>query len=236
MNKIKQLYVNGCSFTNDPNLFLESQKQYSDFFKEEHNIEVINRGVPGSSNRRIIRTTLRDCLKFDSDTFVIIQLTDLHRTEITADKDWWQNSDSFDPSREEICQTIKPVSANNDDQWYRTYMIEKTKLVHDEQIFDELMVDLFLLTQFLKSKNIGYYIYNHSWIFNRNFVPHKSSFYQLIESDNQVNDFFMPLSDVLTEEDDYYADGGNPVPGGHLSQKGHYRMFKILDKLIKVFD
>lgn len=230
MNKVNQLYVNGCSFTNDPNIFLESQNQYSDFFKEKYNIEVINRGVPGSSNRKIIRTTLRDCLQFDSNTFVIIQLTDLHRTEITANKDWWQNSDVFDPSQEEICQVVKPI--DDDIKLYKKYLEERTKLIHDKQLFDELMVDLLLLTEFLKSRKIDYYIYTHAWIFDETFVPHNSSFYQRIKSDNRINDFFNPLSDMLTNEDDYYDDGGNPVPGGHLSQKGHYRMFKILNDLI----
>ena len=228
MNKVNQLYVNGCSFTNDPNIYLESQNQYCDFFKEKYHFNVINRGVPGSCNRRIIRTTLRDCLEFGSSTFVIIQLTDIHRTEITADDNCWQNDDFFDPSQQEICQSIKLT----DSELYKKYLSEKTKLIHDKHLFDELMVDLLLLTEFLKSRNIDYYVYNHAWIFNKDFVPHNSSFYQRIKADARINDFFNPLSYMLTNEDDYYNDGGNPVPGGHLSQKGHYRMFEILDNLI----
>jgi|15BtaG_2_1085339.scaffolds.fasta_scaffold00782_6 hypothetical protein len=235
MNKINQLYVNGCSFSNDPQIFHYSNgKQYSDYFEENYQINVINRGTPGSCNRRIIRTTLRDSLEFDSNTFVIIQLTDLHRTEITASNDWWQNDDVFDPSQQEICQSIKPIDSKNG--LYKKYIEERTKLINDKQLFDELMVDLLLLTKFLKSKNIDYYVYNHAWLFNKNFVPHSSSFYQKINTDSQVNDFFKPLSDMLTNEDDYYNDGGNPVPGGHLSQKGHYRMFETLIKLINIFD
>jgi len=234
MNKINQLYVNGCSFTNDPHIFLESQNQYCDFFKEKYNFNVINRGAPGSCNRRIIRTTLRDCLQFNSDTFVIIQLTDLNRTEITAEDNWWQNDDFFDPSQQEICQSIKPIDHNT--KLYKNYIEEKTKLVHDKQLFDDLMVDLLLLTEFLKSRNIDYFIYTHALIVDKNFVPHESSFYQKVSSDNQVNDFFNPLAYTINEEDCYYDDGGNPVPGGHLSQKGHYRMFGILDGLINVFD
>jgi len=114
---MKQIYVNGCSFTKD--IYVSQvlgDKLYSDYLSEHYGIPVINRGMPGSCNRRIIRTTARDCLSLDKDTFVIVQLTFLQRFQVSADSNVWQVSENFDPGQEEILRSVKLNDPSNTKQ------------------------------------------------------------------------------------------------------------------------
>ena len=231
MSKIKQLYVNGCSFTNDPVIYYTNkQKQYCDFFKDKYQFDVINRGVPGSCNRRIIRTTLRDCLQFDSTTAVILQLTNLYRTEVDSWDQSWQRDDYFDPSQEEIFHSVKFVDDSNSKP-VKDFIKSKSKVVSEKQMFDELMVDLVMLTSYLDSKDIKYFVYSHDYVFDPKLQPHDSIFFRKIKDNKNITSFFEPLSYKLTNDECFYD-----TPHGHLTEKGHYEMFKQLDTLIDIFD
>lgn len=75
------IYVNGCSYS-----LVDDGKNYGDFLSAMYNQPLVHKGVTGSSNNRIFRTTTRDILKFKkqniSDVKVVVGLSFIYRTEI----------------------------------------------------------------------------------------------------------------------------------------------------------
>jgi len=76
------IYVNGDSYS----LSYPNGKNYGDYLSEYYNEKLLHKGIPGSSNNRIFRTTTRDILKLKNQNItnvkVVIGLTFIFRTEI----------------------------------------------------------------------------------------------------------------------------------------------------------
>ena len=74
------IYVNGDSYS------LSNGKNYGNYLSEIYNQPLMHKGIPGSSNNRILRTTTRDLLKLKNqnvtDVKVVIGLSFSFRTEI----------------------------------------------------------------------------------------------------------------------------------------------------------
>jgi len=74
------IYVNGDSYSRS------NGKNYGDYLSEMYTQPLMHKGIPGSSNNRIFRTTTRDILKLKNqninDIKVVIGLTFIYRTEI----------------------------------------------------------------------------------------------------------------------------------------------------------
>src|SRR6056300_1477600 len=74
------IYVNGCSYS------LSNGKNYGDYLSEITGKNLLHKGIKGSSNDRIFRTTTRDLLKLKqngiNDCFVCVGLTFWFKTEI----------------------------------------------------------------------------------------------------------------------------------------------------------
>jgi len=221
---MNQIYINGCSFTRDIHVSYElGHKLYSDYLSDHYTIPVINHGLPGSCNRRIIRSTLRDVLNYDSRTFVIVQLTFLERFQKSAEKNHWQFGDLFVSENKEILQSIKAFDPNNTDienQYIEMILKNNSSAV----LFDELMIDILMLTYVLKSKNIPYLIYIHPNIIDHSQV-HESDFYKLVSNDPSVK--LEPMSHLLNAQN-YYYDGLY----NHLNQSGHKKLSELLINLI----
>ena len=76
------LYSNGCSYT--ANMVLEPEQKYPYLLSKKLNYQLKTVAIAGSCNRRIIRSTMRDCTNLidqNQQVFALIQLTHLHRTE-----------------------------------------------------------------------------------------------------------------------------------------------------------
>jgi hypothetical protein len=74
------IYVNGDSYSRS------NGKNYGDYLSEMYTQPLMHKGIPGSSNNRIFRTTTRDILKLKNqnvtDVKVVIGLTFIYRTEL----------------------------------------------------------------------------------------------------------------------------------------------------------
>ena len=80
----KILYINGDSYSAD----IDNFSVYDKFLAEKLNLNYINKAIPGSSNSRIFRDTLEDCIKFinqNTKPYVILGLSFVTREEVWRD-------------------------------------------------------------------------------------------------------------------------------------------------------
>lgn len=155
------VYVNGDSYSK-----ISDGKRYSEFLSEFFNCESVNVAISGSSNSRILRTSLRDLIelkKVHTDIVAVISLTFPLRTEIwdpditdnrfvndgefvslqtTQSKRWFYDNELVEPSRYQ--GYIK--------EWLRWYNIEAETV--------ELLREILLLTTWCKHNNIKYVIFS----------------------------------------------------------------------------
>ena len=151
---IDHLYVNGCSFTNDHSIINQSQPQFGDHIARSRGWQLTNAGQPGSCNRRIIRTTLKDSQNFTSNTLIIVSLTMLSRTEMNV-YDLWDHDDPM-MCKEDFFQSIKIQSPdliyqNYRDAWFKNYS--------EYGEFVNLATDVLMLAGYLQNQDIPYLIY-----------------------------------------------------------------------------
>ena len=78
-----RLYTNGCSFVWGDELEDRGNEAFPFLLKDRLGCELINESRRGSSNQRILRTTL--ARKFEKDTFVIIGWSSIYRYEYHVD-------------------------------------------------------------------------------------------------------------------------------------------------------
>ena len=143
------VYVNGDSYAK-----VSNGKRYGEFLSENFNCPVLNSAISGSSNGRIIRTSLRDLLDLKqthNNIIAVISLTFPLRTELwdpniidnyfandgefvslqtTQSKRWFYDNESVEPSRYQ--SYIK--------EWLRWYNIEAETV--------ELLKEILLLPYF----------------------------------------------------------------------------------------
>lgn len=85
---MKKLFINGDSFSAPQ----KDIKVYADYLAEKLQIEVVNYAVPGSSNARIIRTTIDFIIENGYDYYFVLALSYVNRHETWAtwleDKTW----------------------------------------------------------------------------------------------------------------------------------------------------
>ena len=160
-------------------------KTYVDFIGSALNAtQVVNSGVEGSCNRRIIRNTIRDLLalkKQDTDITAIIGLGDINRSEYwgetATDNDG--HFKSFQPG------TIVPELAK---RLQRAHI----ETYDDEAANTNLFVDIILLTAFFKANGIKYLVWQGAQSLKSSdfTAPFINSFYEQVRSDPKVLDMF----------------------------------------------
>ena len=233
MNKINQVYTNGCSYTHDDHIYhtLKSET-YGDVLAQWYGATCLNMGLPGSCNRRIIRTTLRDALKFGSDTLVIVQLTVLHRTEKSftpgQDNEWKLNNlQSF----EEYHESLK---GNTHEKFNQEYYNMHVKFFDERAELTDLAADLIMLTAYLQQHKIPYYVFSYSSLSSKKIADqiYNDQLQQELRKDLRVMNI---LTDSLTtrfEPGDWYYDTEPKYYTGHLNPAGHIYAAEILNQLI----
>lgn len=159
-------------------------KTYADFIGQAFNAGTVNRGLSGSCNRRIIRTTIRDLLdlkKAHKDILAIIGLAPTNRFEFWGDVaiDNDGHFKSFQPS------SVVPNTA----KYLHRGCIEN---YNDESSNTNLFLDLILLTGFLKRYDINYLIWQGSMSLKPSDfdAPFIKNFYIEVNSDTKILDMF----------------------------------------------
>jgi hypothetical protein len=232
MNKIKRIYTNGCSFTYDNYIYHDlNSVGYGDILADRYNVDYLNMGLPGSCNRRIIRTTLRDAIEFTNDTLVIVQLTLLQRTEkifTPGQNNEWKldNKQSY----QEYHESIKgdPREKLNQ-EYYNTHV----KFFDERAEVTNLAADLLMLTAFLKNKHIPYYIFSYQPLVSQTTADqiYNDRLQVQLRKDSSVMNI---LSDSIVNQmgtGNWYYDASNDV-WGHLNSAGHNRAAEILNQFI----
>lgn len=178
------LYSNGCSFTDWRHI--PREQRYPIIIGERQGWSVHDRGLPGSCNSRIIRTTIRDCcalLPRQEPIVALIQLTFLDRYEYpgvaTADNRWkYENGDLF--------ESVTPGQMQDSDSDVVNSWIRSNLLLHsDAAACLQLFASLIGLTAFFRQHNIEYLIYNGP---AQNNIFEPTDLYQYLKQDPGVLD------------------------------------------------
>ena len=230
------VYSNSCSFGAPT-----SHPVYSDVVAKNLNCNLINNGLGGSCNRRIIRTTLRDCNELSlehQDILVLIGLTFISRTELWRNDLPAVNNDGhfhpiipeygkFDWSNGLIDTVVPGIHKHTDDKikdYYKQWLIHYDR----ESRMTELCTDLLMLTGWLKSKNIKYVIFSNvcklesdEYIgYNSPFI---SSLQQTLKQDPVIIDpwkfsfgTFALEQGLKPKDEDIFGEHGHPGEQAHF--------------------
>ena len=165
------VYSNSCSFGASD----QGHKIYPEVVAENFSAQLINCGLPGSCNRRIIRTTLRDLVELKNqhkNILVLLGLTFISRTEL------WQpwvtpvNNDGhflsiavehkkIDWSANGLIDTIVPGVSKLADSRLQKYYKQWLDHYHPESAMTDLLTDLIMFTGWAKNNNIQYIIFSN---------------------------------------------------------------------------
>lgn len=188
------LYNNGCSYT--ATCTLSPEQKYSHLLAEKLRYNLLAAATPGSSNRKILRCSLRDIISLlnkNEEVFAVIQLTHLHRTEYAGQRtelnQWkyrirddigveWDQFESITPSTTDINETVK--------KWRSLGLA----LHNEEAELIRLVADLITFTSFLKQNNINYLIFSGPKVTADQSAVCNDPLYQYLKKDNNVLDLF----------------------------------------------
>ena len=180
------LYSNGCSYT--AHFVLDPEQRYPYLLADKLKWKLHASAIPGSSNRRIIRCTIRDCIKLlnqPEPVFAMIQLSHMSRTEFSGIKikenQWkYAEDDLFESINGPDCPDISALA----NEWGKTSL-----LLHDERAeFTRLMSDIIAMTAFFKQHNIDYMIFTGPKIHLNPDELDLDVFYQYLKKDYHVLD------------------------------------------------
>lgn len=136
------IYVNGCSYSRS------NGKNYGEYLSEKYNQKLLHKGISGSSNNRIFRTTTRDLLKLKNEEIsnvkVIIGLSFIFRTELWIEdhniKRWTQfefddgEFASFQPVHNIDWWTTEPKLSTEIPSQYQNYAKEWVYSNHPDSL------------------------------------------------------------------------------------------------------
>jgi hypothetical protein len=164
------VYSNSCSF----GAAEQGHLVYGDLVAQHYSTHCVNRGQKGASNRRIIRTSLRDLIELrqQGPVIALIGLTFVSRTELWQP---WLPADQTDGhfgsieidhkkidwSLQGLVNTIVPDVYKLADQRVQDYY--KNWLVHynPESAVTDLLSDVIMFTGWCRSNNISYCVFTN---------------------------------------------------------------------------
>lgn len=150
----KILYINGDSYSADPGNF----SVYGKFVAEHLNLKHINKAIPGSSNARIFRDTLEDCIQFINQKItpcVILGISFVTREEV------WRDDADEKIIRRYNSSTSKFVTL--DLLRKEQLSIEDLYKIVDNNINTQMVhfyTELYMLTNTFENLNIPYFIFS----------------------------------------------------------------------------
>jgi hypothetical protein len=199
------IYVNGDSYSAENNEITV----YSKYIEELLGDTVINSAVVGSSNDRIIRTTIEDCLKF-SPSLAIIGLSFITREEV-----WWKDS------------LVTLDSIKDDKQGWNSFKDKIVDLNINHQMI-HFYTKVFMLIKTLEQLNIDYLIFSAAdnidfralnWDYLKTFRH-----VNLIWENQKVIDFHSFNVPLWAKENNYPTT----ATGHLLTSNGHYNFANYL--------
>lgn len=227
----KHIYANGCSFTGDWQRRDTNQSTYLNFIADHYGATYHNAGKPGSCNRRIIRSTIRDAINFPKDTLALVQLTFLHRTEKYSpinDKNSWK----FD--FEDFKESIKPE--NKDEPENASYISEFIKQFDEKAELTTLMADVIMLASFFEARGIDYLIFSYPQLTSdvevQQYLSNTLFGYDLNNNKKILNIVNDSLVNQMGNGSYYYDADGTQGIIGHANTQGHKQITEILLKLL----
>ena len=149
------IYVNGCSYS------LSNGKNYGDYLSDITGKDLLHKGIKGSSNDRIFRTTTRDLLKLKhngiNECLVCVGLTFWFRTEIWIENHginkWYQFD--YDDGEFASFQAITETNHNTTlPIFYKNYIKEWGKILNVSSAITNTLHQACLLLHLCKS--LGY--------------------------------------------------------------------------------
>ena len=188
------IYVNGDSYSRH-----SDGKTYCDFLSEKFNCESHNAAISGSSNGRILRTSLRDLIdlkKEHTDIIAIISLSFLLRIEV------WDPDAPLDQKNTFVNDgDFISIQTTNSANWvkskisdrgpYQKYTTEWLRLYDVEAETINLLKEILLLTTWCKYNKINYIIFSGPLQEPVDFeFPAIKPFYQSVTEDPYVIDIF----------------------------------------------
>jgi hypothetical protein len=168
------VYSNSCSFGQAN----QGHDIYPELIAHHYNSPLINHGIPGSCNRRIIRTSTRDLLelkkKSNDEILCLVGLTFIARTELwqpnipATDNDGHFHSITVDHKKHNwlsglVNSQVKdihlsaPVEIQN---YYQQWLLHMSK----EAIITDLITDIILFKNFCQQQGIKVLIWNNAQI------------------------------------------------------------------------
>jgi hypothetical protein len=166
------LYSNSCSF----GAANQGHKIYPELVAKHCNATLINRGLPGSCNRRIIRTTVRDLLDLtkeqNKELICLIGLTFISRTELwqpsiaAKDNDGNFHSITVDAKKHNwslgltntYVKNIHLSVSTEVQEYYKQWLLHMNK----EAIITDLITDIILLKNFCQQHNIKLLLWSNA--------------------------------------------------------------------------
>jgi hypothetical protein len=182
------LYSNGCSFT--ANTKLEREYRYPLLVGEHFGWEVHDRAIAGNCNSKIIRCTMRDCLRLlgrKEDIVALVQLTFKERWEYAGNPigpNQWQYGWC-----EDLFEVIKPSDENNWPPEIKNYAKQIFLSQKPNALYSQLFSNLLGLVSFFKHNKINYKIFAGSWVINDDFKSFEDdAFYKYLSQDTNIID------------------------------------------------
>lgn len=230
------IYANSCSF-GAPG---QHHKIYPEYVSENFRTDLINKGVPGSCNRRIIRSSLRDLNEITGkkNILVLLGLTFVSRTElwqpdlpaqdndghfhsITVDHDKidWKKNGLVNTIVNDVWKLARPEIKN----YYKNWLLHLSM----ESEVTNLLTDIIMFTGWCRAKNITYLIFANTDILpDDSKVGYDSPFIStlketIIEDQNILDLWTFSFKDYALSNNfkpkDYYkfGDSGHPGAGAH---------------------
>ena len=146
-----KLLLNGCSFMDN--------YYYAQQFAQLLDADVVSLAKPGSSNRRIIRTTV-DYIEQNSIDAVVIGLTFYDRQEspLAIKGDPWVSYNN--QGIQAVFSNIANYSSPTEYKLLDKYVLDRYRYDINEHYLDQLYLDLRMFCSYLKQKNIKFCIFN----------------------------------------------------------------------------
>jgi len=158
------IYVNGDSYS------LSNGKNYGDYLSQLTSSKLLHKGIPGSSNTRIFRTTTRDLLKLKQagveKCLVCVGLSFWYRTEIWIEdhgiKKWYKfefddgEFASFQAATNNDWWSAGPIPDDNLPRFYKNYLKEWVKTLNADAAITNTLYQASMLLHLCKS--LGYHL------------------------------------------------------------------------------
>lgn len=241
MKNFDLVYVNGDSYA-----AAKKFKIYGEHIADYFNSQFINNAVPGSSNSRIFRTSLRDLIDLkekNKNILACISLSFIFRTELwDVDHciEQFRNTNDGDFFSTQLMQNHNwfktKILLDDESKKYSNFLKQTTIWYNIEAETVKLLEKIILFVHWCKNNNVDYIIFSPMYQETVDFsAPFISNFYKEIKKNKRVLDPFefsfleWCLDRDHTPIDNYEAVvNGKKYQVGHMGASGHEDFAKFL--------